>query len=305
MRRWKPYASHGRWFALVLAVVFTAGTVAFTVLTSRHFRGDAMAWDINMTFYAQLVVLCIMLLCAILSWLRFLQVSTLWYGIDRNAVYIASLGNTEVVPLDQIRRIDFGMQVLSISQRLIQGIGSYWGEGVTADGTIVYVRSTVQPSRCLFITTVTGVYAIAPAEIEAFVQDLEQRSNLGVTKHLAREINYGPWFNTPFWQDRSSQLLLALAICINLLTVGILAWHYPQLGDTVQMRFDAIGDVAELRPRYQTLFLPLAALGVTAVNLIAALISFRYEKLVAHMLQGASVVVQLMFCVAVLTVVRA
>ncbi len=305
MRRWKPYASYGRWFALVLAVVFTAGTVAFTVLTSRHFRGEAMAWDINMTFYAQLIVLCIMVLCAILSWLRFLQVSTLWYGIDRNAVYIASLGDTEVVPLDQIRRIDFGMQVLSISQRLIQGIGSYWGEGVSADGTVVYVRSTVPPSRCLFITTVTGVYAIAPAEIEAFVQDLEQRSNLGVTKHLAREINYGPWFNTPFWQDRSSQLLLTLAICINLLTVGILAWHYPLLGDTVQMRFDAIGDVAELRPRYQTLFLPLAALGVTAVNLLAALISFRYEKLVAHMLQGASVVVQLMFCVAVLTVVRA
>ncbi|MEY2844577.1 MAG: hypothetical protein RL076_123 [Chloroflexota bacterium] len=305
MRRWKPYASHGRWFALVLAVVFTAGAVAFTVLTSRHFRGEAMAWDINMTFYAQLIVLCIMVLCAILSWLRFLQVSTLWYGIDRNAVYIASLGNTEVVPLDQIRRIDFGMQVLSISQRLIQGIGSYWGEGVAADGTVVYVRSTVPPSRCLFITTVNGVYAIAPAEIEAFVQDLEQRSNLGVTKHLAREINYGPWFNTPFWQDRSSQLLLALAVCINLLTVGILAWHYPLLGDTVQMRFDAIGDVAELRPRYQTLFLPLAALGVTAVNLLAALISFRYEKLVAHMLQGASVVVQLMFCVAVLTVVRA
>jgi hypothetical protein len=168
----------------------------------------------------------------------------------------------------------------------------------------VFIRSTVPPSRCLFITTATGVYAIAPAEIEVFVQDLEQRSNLGVTKHLAREIHYGPWFNTPFWQDRSSQLLLALAICINLLTVGILAWHYPQLGDTVQMRFDAIGDVAELRPRYQTLFLPLAALGVTAVNLLAATLSFRYEKLVAHLLQGASVVVQLMFCVAILSVVR-
>ncbi|MCE2851574.1 MAG: PH domain-containing protein [Roseiflexaceae bacterium] len=304
MRRWKPYASHGRWFALILAVVFTGGVAAFAVLTRRHFIGEAMAWDINMTFYAQLVMLCIMLLSAVLSWLRYVQVTTLWYGIDRNAVYISSLGNTEVVPLDQIRRIDFGMQVLNISHRLIQGIGSYWCDGVTADGTTVFIRSTVPPSRCLFITTATGVYAIAPAEIEVFVQDLEQRSNLGVTKHLAREIHYGPWFNTPFWQDRSSQLLLALAICINLLTVGILAWHYPQLGDTVQMRFDAIGDVAELRPRYQTLFLPLAALGVTAVNLLAATLSFRYEKLVAHLLQGASVVVQLMFCVAILSVVR-
>lgn len=304
MRRWKPFAAHGRWLALILAIVFTGGAVAFFVLTRRHFVGAATAWSINLTFYAQFMAMLAMLTGAILAWLRFIQAQTLWYGIDRNAVYIASLGNTELVPLDQIRRIDFGTPVHHLSLRFIQGIGCYWGDGVAADDSTVYVRSTVPPSRCLFITTVSGVYAIAPSEIEAFVQDLEQRSNLGVTKHLAREIQYGPWLNTPFWYDRTNQLLFGISIGINVIAVGILAWYYPTLADMVQMRFDAIGDVAELRPRYQTLFLPLAALGVTAVNLFAALISFKYERLVAHLLLGASVVVQIMFFVAVVMVVR-
>lgn len=303
MRRWKPYASNGRWLALVLAVVFTAGSAAFALLVSRHFTGDATAWNIDMTLYVQLVVMLLMLFCAILSWLRFFQAHSLWYGIDRNAVYIAALGNVELVPLDQIRRIDFGLPVYQLSQRIIQGIGCFWGDGIASDDAPVFVRSMVAPSRCLFITTANGIYAIAPAEIEAFVQDLEQRSNLGVTKHLTREIQYGPWLNTPFWQDRSTQLLLGLAILINIITIGLLTWYYPYLADTVQMRFDAIGDVAELRPRHQTLFLPLAALGVTAVNLLAALLTYKYEKLVANLLQGASVVVQLLFCVAVLMVV--
>lgn len=305
MRRWKPYASNGRWLALVLAVVFSGGAAAFAVLASRHFTGAAVTWDINLTLYVQIVVLLVMLFCAILSWLRFLQAQTLWYGIDRNAVYIAALGNVELVPLDQIRRIDFGMPVYHLSQRIIQGIGCFWGDGVASDNAPVFVRSMVAPSRCLFITTVNGIYAIAPAEIDVFVQDLEQRSNLGVTKHLTREIQYGPWLNTPFWQDRSTQLLLGLAILINIITVGMLMWYYPSLGETVQMRFDAIGDVAELRPRHQILFLPLAALGVTAVNLLAALLTYKYEKLVANLLQGASVVVQLLFCVAVLMAVGA
>lgn len=304
MRQWKPFASNGRWLALVLAIVFSGGSLAFALLSNRHFEGPPSVWDINMTLYVQLVVMFLMLFFATLSWLRFAQVSTLNYGIDRNAVYISALGNTEIVPLAQIRRIDFGMQVNDISNRLLQGIGCYWGVGLTDDGTEVYIRSTVPPSRCLFITTENGIYAIAPSELEAFVQDIEQRGSLGSTKQLAVEVIYGPWLNTPFWHDTSSRLFLGAALCINLITVGILAWHYPNLAETVQMRFNAIGDVAELRPRYQALFLPLAALGVTTVNLLAAMLSFRYEKLISHLLQGASVIVQIMFCVAIYTVVR-
>ena len=305
MRRWKPYPSPGRWLALVLAVVFTGGCIAFAMLAHRHFSGAPAEWTVNLEFYLQFLAMLAMLICAGSAWMRFIQVQTLWYGLDRNAVYISSLGNRELVPLDQIRRLDFGVQVGKLPRSLFQGIGCYWGDTTSSDQTAVFVRSTLPISRCLFILTARGTYAISPSEIEVFVQDLEQRSNLGATKRLIPETEYGPWFNTPFWNDYSSTLLLGLALIINVLAVGLLAWYYPTLAETVQMRFDAIGDASQLRPRYQALFLPLAALGVTSVNLLGAMLCFRYEKLVARLLQAASVVVQILFAVAVLMIVRA
>ena len=305
MRRWKPYPSPGRWLALVLAVVFTGGCIAFAMLAHRHFSGAPVEWTVNLEFYLQFLAMLAMLICAGSAWMRFIQVQTLWYGLDRNAVYISSLGNRELVPLDQIRRLDFGVQVGKLPRSLFQGIGCYWGDTTSSDQTAVFVRSTLPVSRCLFILTARGTYAISPSEIEAFVQDLEQRSNLGATKRLIPETEYGPWFNTPFWNDYSSTLLLGLALIINVLAVGLLAWYYPTLNETIQMHFDAIGDASQLRPRYQALFLPLAALGVTSVNLLGAMLCFRYEKLVARLLQGASVVVQILFAVAVLMIVRA
>jgi uncharacterized membrane protein (DUF485 family) len=91
---------------------------------------------------------------------------------------------------------------------------------------------------------------------------------------------------------------------MNILAIGFLSWFFPSLPAEIEMRFDAIGGVSELRPRHQSFFLPLAAFGVTLVNLFGALIFFRYEKLVARMLQGASVVVQILFCVAIIMVIR-
>jgi hypothetical protein len=254
-------------------------------------------------FFLRFLGFLLMLFLAGTSWMRFLRVVTLWYGLDRNVVYIGSLGNQEMVPLEDILRLDFGVRVDGLPVPIIQGIGCYWGTGTSSDSASVMVRSTIPPSRCIFIVTHQGTYAISPEEIELFVQELEQRRDLGATKQHAIEVVHGPWFNTPFWNDVSSIYLLALALVVNIIAVGLLSWYYPILPAEVEMRFDAVGGVSELRARHQVLFLPLAAFGVTLVNFFGALVFFRYEKLVARMLQGASVVVQILFCVAVIMIV--
>jgi hypothetical protein len=304
MRRWKPFSAPGRWLALVLALAFTGGAIAFGMLASSHLAQSPAEWQINLEFYLKLLAFC--LLCALAggTWTRFLQASTLWYGIDRNAVFIASMGNVDLVPLDQIVRLDFGGKVVGLPQPLTQGIGCFWGMA-ELDEQPVLVRSTMPPSRCLFVVTPRMTYAISPNEVDTFVQDLEQRRNLGTTKQLIPEVSYGPWINTPFWNDGNSKWLLALTLIINLITVGILAWYFPTLPQMVEMRFDAVGGVSEFRPRHHAVFLPLAALAITLTNLFGALIFFQYEKLVSRLLQGASIVVQILFCVAVIMLIRA
>lgn len=304
MRRWKPFPSVGRWLALAIAFIFTVGFVAFAWLISRSFEGEPTSWQLDFGFFLQFVAMLLMLLLAGFAWLRWLQTISMWYGLDRNAVFIGSLGDVEAVQLDQIERIDFGMQVDNLPQPISQGIGCYWGEGTAIGHERVLIRSTLPASRCLFIVTSRGTFAISPTEMELFVQELEQLRNLGGTKRIIPDFEAGPWFNSAFWSDASSKLLLTIAILVNVIAVGVIAWHYPDLAAEVEMRFDAVGSVLELRPRHQTLFLPLAALALTLANLVGSIVFFRYEKLISRMLQGASVVIQILFCVAVLTVVR-
>jgi Bacterial PH domain len=303
MRRWKPFPSIGRWLALVIAVIFSVGFVAFAWLIARTFANEPQSWQIDFGFFLQFVAMILMALFAGFAWLRWLQSVTLWYGLDRNAVFIGALGNVEAVQLDQIERIDFGMNVENLPQPLTQGIGCYWGIGTAAGHDRVLIRSSLPASRCLFIVTAHATYAISPTEIEFFVQEIEQLRNLGGTKRMIPDYEAGPWFNVAFWQDNSSKLLLVIAFLINVIAVGLISWYYPALATEVEMRFDAVGGVLELRPRHQTLFLPLTALALTLANLLGAMLFFRYEKLISRMLQGASVVIQILFCVAVLMVV--
>ncbi|HEU5086526.1 MAG TPA: hypothetical protein VFT99_03740, partial [Roseiflexaceae bacterium] len=70
------------------------------------------------------------------------------------------------------------------------------------------------------------------------------------------------------------------------------------------MRFDATGQAADVRPRHQVLFIPLAAFALLLVNLVLGLALYRRQTLSARLLQGASVIVQILFFVALATIIR-
>ena len=98
--------------------------------------------------------------------------------------------------------------------------------------------------------------------------------------------------------------LLLVALALNLLVLGVLAARYTALEPLVRMRFDAAGQVSDLRPRHQVLFLPLAALALSLLNMVLGLLFYRAQPVGSRLLQGASVVVQILFGIAVLTIIR-
>ena len=69
------------------------------------------------------------------------------------------------------------------------------------------------------------------------------------------------------------------------------------------MRFNAAGEVTELRPRHQILFLPLASFGLILLNMGLGLIIYRREKTGARVLQIASVLMPFLFGVAVFSII--
>lgn len=304
MRRWNPQSAFGRWIALGLLIGALAAIALPATRLIQAFSGPPQSWQVDSVLFGWVVVLLALLLIAGMLLYRTASAFTLNYELDRNGLYITWLGNRAVIPLDQVVSIDIGLRGASLPWRMLQGIGYYWGQGRIEDDRVLHLFSTQSPASSLIIYTNDAAYAISPAEREAFVQDLEQRRNLGATKPLASAVEPGRIFLYAFWNDRTVRGLLTLAFALNLLVLAILTMRYPSLGATLEMRFDAAGQAADLRPRHQVLFLPLAAFGLTLVNLVLGLMLYRRERLSARLLQGASVIVQILFGIAMVTIMR-
>jgi hypothetical protein len=303
MRSWKAKVTIGSILGVVLTIAALSATVTLGLGLGRVLDAPPEQWQINLTLYRDVVIfLALAITTSILAY-RSAAALTLRYQLDRNGLYITWLGNRAVAPLDQIQRVDVGAPPARIPWHTLWGFGWYSGQTQIDDKTL-YLFSTQSPSRSLAIHINNAVYIISPAEVEAFVQDLEQRRNLGATKPLAPTIESGRIFQYDFWNDSTVRILLLLAFTLNLLIFALLAARYPALAPQIEMRFNAAGEVAELRPRHQALFLPLAACCVSLLNIAIGLFLYRTQQIGARLLQGASVLVQLLFGVAVGVVIR-
>ncbi len=287
--------------ALALLGLTLALAAVVLVQLAGALAGPPEEWRVDIELFGRVVALLALL--AIAGWLAYRAAAafTLSYELDRNGLYIIWLGNRAVVPLDRITSIDVGASA-RLPWRLTQGIGYYWGQARLEDGQVMHLFATQPPARCLIVYTTDGAYAVSPADHEAFVQDLEQRRNLGAAKPLAPTVEPSRIFLYEFWNDRTVRWLLLVALAMNLAALGFLALRYPSLAPLIEMRFDATGEVAELRPRHQALFLPLAAFVLSLLNIALGLALYHRERLGARLLQGASVIVQMLFAVALATV---
>src|SRR6266498_2807581 len=197
MRRWNSQSSIGRWIALALLIIVLVVCGLVGIRLAQGFNGPPETWQIDLTVYGLVVGLIGLLLLA----------GTLAYELDRNGLYIVWLGNRVVVPLERIQSVDLGVLPARMPWRIVQGVGYYGGQGRTGDGRRLHVFSTQALARALVIYTPEDASAISPADHEAFVQDLEQRRNLGATKPLAATFEPSGMFLYDFWNDSTVRIL--------------------------------------------------------------------------------------------------
>jgi hypothetical protein len=304
MRRWRPQPSAGPWIALVLLIAALAAALWPARRIAAAFAHPPDLWQIDLGLYGWAVLLFGLVLLAAALLYRVAAALTLSYELDRNGLYIRWLGNRAIVPLEQIESIDAGVTGLRMPWGPLQRIGYWWGRAYDASQRPIHLFASASPASALLISTPDAGYLVSPDDYETFVQDLEQRRNLGATKSLAPTVQAGRMFLYEFWNDSAVRWLAVVATLLNLVTFAILAWRYPQLPGMLEMRFDATGQAADVRPRYQVLFLPLAAFGLLLVNLVLGLATYRRQQLGARLLQGASVIVQLLFFIALATIIR-
>lgn len=304
MRRWKPQPSIWRWIALILLIAALGAIALALSQLVTILSGPPEGWAIDISLFGWSVLLLGLLIVVMALGYRTAAAFTLAYELDRNGLYISWLGNRAVIPLDQITSLDVGIALEPSLWQVFQRVGYYWGQSRTSEGQLAHLFTTQALARSLVVHSPEASYVISPADHESFVQDLEQRRNLGATKPLSAAVESGRMFLYAFWNDRTIRWLLVIALLFNLIALAIVTSRYAGLEPMLQMRFDPTGQASDIRPRHQILFIPLAAFGLTLVNLILGVTLYRREQLSAYLLQGASVIVQILFAIALVTIIR-
>lgn len=289
--------------AAVVAFLGTAaGAVYLLVQLAAVFVRPPADWPVSGALFAELLAFLGLLLLAGSFAYRLAAALTLAYSVDRNGLYISWLGNRAVVPLHRIESVDSGVRVRPTLGGLLRSVGYLHGQVSMGEGRVVHRFTTVPLGQALVLHTAADSYAISPQDVDAFVQDLEQRRRLGVVQELAAGVEAGRTFSYAFWDNPTVRRALALALLLNLALLGWLMTIYPGLPPLLDMRADATGAAAALAPRHQILFLPLAAAVLGLINLGLGLSFYRREPVGAQLLQLTTVGVQILFAIAAVTI---
>ncbi|MFV9505837.1 MAG: PH domain-containing protein [Oscillochloridaceae bacterium umkhey_bin13] len=302
MRRWKPQLTNRVWMsAAIMALAFIAA-LALLIPVGQSLLGPPETWPINGELFLRSLAGMAALSVAGYLIYRVAAALSLSYAMDRNGLYIHWLGNRAIVPIQTITSIESGLSDPAAAGPPLAQIGYFHGQYALPEGRTLHRFSTLAPAQALIINTTTDAYAIAPLETDAFVQELEQRRRLGPIQQLSAGVETGRAFFYAFWHDRVVRMALLVAVCLNLILLGWLAFSYPGLPPVIELRADAVGEVMLATPRHQILFLPLAALMVGLLNLGLGMTLYGRERAGAQLLQLASAGLQIFFVVAVLTI---
>lgn len=304
MRRWKPQPSWRRRAAVVALIVATLAMLGMTIPLGLDLLRPISDWPINRDLFLRMLVSLALVVTTIIMAYRVATALTLTYAMDRNGLYICWLGSSVAISLQAIRSIEQGVRLPISSGSPFADLGYLHGQVQLADGRRLH-RFTTQPlANSLLVYTAEEVYAISPQDPTTFIQDLEQRQRIGAAQIRSLEVEVQRPFIYLFWEDPFIRISLLVAVGMNLGLAGWLMSIYPDLPAMIDLRANALGAPTTMAPGYQILLLPLAGAVIGLLNSVIALLLYRQEPTGARLLLMGAFVVQLLFLVAALTILR-
>jgi hypothetical protein len=221
------------------------------------------------------------------------------YTLDRNGLMITCGAAKQIIPMSSIQRVTPGAGHTLEGRMLGVRWPGYWlGHGHLAELGLTLFYATVPLEEQLLVVTPTLTYAISPADVEAFTQAFEARSQLGPLKRWAQESQQARFASWPIWGDRVGHVLLGLGLLLNAGLFACLCCRYSGLPAIVPLHFDAAGVVDRSGARSSLFGLPLIGLLLWGGNGALGLLLRSRERVAAYMLWGGTLLVQVLLIAA-------
>lgn len=287
----RPPRGAGPWFG--------AGAAALSLVLALALLLEALDMDASLGQLARLAVAALFLgLAALFAYWTWGCLS-LRYTIDRNALTIRWGFLRQLVPLDSVERLIPAGEAEMAQVEGVSWPGYQVGRAqVEPLGDVLFYSTHRTMSDVLYVRTPAEVYAISVDDQVGFAQAVQQHQATGPDAAVGQEVRREGIAAQTFWLDplaRTLTLVLAGAFAV---VVAYVLQAYPDLDESVRLRFPALGGVARMSAKSALLDIPLSAFGLVVLNLTLAAVFHSRERMVSYVLLIAAAAIQVVLLVA-------
>ena len=289
--------------ASATGTLYGLAITAFALLVGGALIYRGLMMDVQLEQLLPLLIgaglLCLGLLFAYWTW----GCNSLRYVVDRNALSI-SWGNVQqVVPLTSIEKlIPAGPDPIQIEG--VNWAGHHVGRGDVPDiGQVLFYSAHRNPNEVLYVVTPTETYGISVPDHVFFAQTVQSNQSRGHLFEQRQVVRRWGVAAQSFWLDPVARVLTVVLIGSFVAVLGYVADMYPDLTQSVALRFPSLGGVVRVADKSALLDIPRSAFGFLAVDLVLAVLLHGWERMVGYVLLLAGTAIQVMLLVAAIVAV--
>jgi hypothetical protein len=230
---------------------------------------------------------------------------SLAYTVDRNALSIRWGALRQVVPINAIERLIPGTDEDESPQvEGVNWIGHHVGRADLPDfGQVLFYSTHRTPSELLYVVTPVEIYALSVGDPVVFAQAIQANQARGPLFEQRQAVHRSGIASQSFWLDPGARLLALALIGSFLAVLGYVLNMYPDLGQSVALRFPAVGGIVRIADKSELLALPRSAAGFLLLNLVLAVVLHTWDRMVGYVLLLSGIAIQVMLLVAAVVAV--
>lgn len=317
MSYWRANPSAIRFAFVILPLLCIGGAIwLWGLLSARSAqnRFDTGVFLLGLTLF---VLMALVGLLAYIAWCQW----NMGYRTEATQIVIRCGGVIHVVPFEAVKAVYgpgelFTAQPVTLVRRGMEGLmpllGYYVGPAQSPQLGRVIMVATQPPERQVFVVTRDVAFGLSPEDAVGFMRSLEGKFDPDDLDELyppARDVVVRTDLSGPsawaagLWADRPARVLLLVGLVLNVLLFLYLSFVYADLPQLLPLHWNAQAQVDRIGDPTELLRLPVFALAVWWINVVAGWLVLSRERAATLFLLAGGVAAQIVFAAGALSIV--
>jgi hypothetical protein len=223
------------------------------------------------------------------------SLGTLRYTLDRNLLTIIWGDIRQAIPIAQIERLVPGRELPNPHIAGVSWLGHHVGRGELPGsiGSTIFYSTHRSPEHLLYVVTPGQSYAITVEDEVSFAEAVQAQQRLGSLVATPQVPDRLYLAAQPFWADPVAKALALAAFAAFFAMFAYIYHQYPGAPASIPLDFPNLDGVTRVGSKSELLRIPVAGIGILAINLVLGFVAHSWERMVGYLLLVGAIAAQL------------